>query len=65
MSLLKTPYEISIWEDRLTFVDPDGNEYNSNNIPSDTVIMTSYFKEIKLCIIGSDTLEAPFRAFEP
>jgi hypothetical protein len=29
MSLIKKPYEISIWRDVLVYVGKDGNEYHS------------------------------------
>lgn len=64
MSILKTPYEISVWEDRLTLVDADGNEYDKI-VPEDVKIIGSYFKEIKLCIIGSNSMNTPIRAQEP
>ena len=45
MSLVK-PYEISLWEDKLS---EDG----------------TYYEEVKLGIIGSDTMEAQSRAYNP
>ena len=64
MSLFKTPYEISLWEDRLTYVDQERNEYEMI-VPNDVVIATSYYKEKKICVIGADTFEAPIRAINP
>ena len=46
--LLKKPYEISVWEDRLVTED---------NI--------SYYKEVKLAVIGSDKMTSPNRAYDP
>ena len=46
--ILKKPYEISIWEDRLIV---DGED--------------SYYQEIKVAVIGSDTMEAPNRVYSP
>ena len=65
-SLLKIPYEISLWDDRLTYVDGDGNEYDDfAKVPEGDVNTVQYYKEKKLCVIGSSTMEAPFRAIEP
>lgn len=64
MSILKGPYEISIWDDRLTLVDSNGIEY-ADEVPAGTIISASYFKEIKLCVIGSNTMNSPIRAHEP
>ena len=66
MQLIKKPYEISLWEDKFTYVLNNGTEYeNIQEIPSSANIKTSYYKEKKLCIIGSNTLEAPVRAINP
>lgn len=64
MSVLKTPYEISLWEDRLTFVDENGNEYE-NSMPEGIAVKTSYLKEIKLCIIGANYFSAPINVYDP
>ena len=56
----KKPYEISIWEDRLVTV-PVQN-VDGAGAKDET---TSYYKEIKLAVIGSDTMESPNRAFDP
>ena len=56
----KKPYEISIWEDRLVTV-PVQNVDGAGA----TDETTSYYKEIKLAVIGSDTMESPNRAFDP
>ena len=64
MGISKIPHEISVWEDRLTIVDFDEKEYDGREIiPSDIKIMTSYFKEIKLCSIGSDEMNSPIAAY--
>jgi hypothetical protein len=47
--MLKQPYEISIWDDILTTA--------ANG--------STYFKENKIAIIGSNTMTAPFRCREP
>lgn len=63
--LIKKPYEISVWEDILTFVDAKGNLITS--IPEDysTQIITQFYDEKKVCVIGSDTMSAPIRVVEP
>lgn len=64
MNLTKIPYEISLWEDRLTLVDVDGNEYD-NFVSLDIQAETQYYKEKKLCVIGADTMDSIFRVVEP
>lgn len=64
MGIFRKPYEISLWEDRLTLVDSDFNEYQGF-VPSNTSIIGSYYKETKICIIGSDEMDAPICAMEP
>lgn len=64
MNLTKIPYEISLWEDRLTLVDVDGNEYD-NFVNLDVQVETQYYKEKKLCVIGADTMDSIFRVVEP
>lgn len=46
--ILKKPYEISVWENRLVTTDDD-----------------SYLEEVKLAVIGSDTMTAPNRVYSP
>ena len=45
--LIKKPYEISLWEDRLVTEDNK-----------------SYYKEVKLAVIGSNTMHSPNKAFD-
>lgn len=67
MDILRKPYEISLWEDVLTFVvrraDGIKIEYEEK-IPSDATgqVIAQYYKERKICIIGSDTMTTPIRA---
>lgn len=67
MDILRKPYEISLWEDVLTFVvrRADGIEIEyEEKIPSDATgqVIAQYYKERKICIIGSDTMTTPIRA---
>jgi hypothetical protein len=64
MKVFKKPYEISLWEDRLTFVDTSMKEYESF-VPEGVTVATSYYRERKICIIGSHTLASPARAINP
>ena len=64
MKNFKKPYEISLWEDRLVFVDYNLKEYE-NVVPNGVSIATSYYKERKICTIGSHLLNAPIRAINP
>jgi hypothetical protein len=67
MDITRKPYEISLWEDVLTFVvqraDGIKIEYEEK-IPSDASgqVIAQYYKERKICIIGSDTMNTPIRA---
>lgn len=49
MNVIKKPYEISIWEDELV----NNESYNPNN---DLSLNSTYLKEKKLFVIGSDTM---------
>ena len=71
MAILKKPYEISLWEDVLTFVaettDELGNIFVNkyeNSLPSDFSgkVLAQYYQEKKICIIGSDIMDSPIRA---
>ena len=62
MSIFKTPYELSVWDDVLTLVDSEDNEYEME-IPSNVSIRATYYKEKKLFIIGTHEMDSPFRAF--
>ena len=67
MDIIKKPYEISLWEDVLVFVvtRADGivTEYE-NSLPEGVSgqVTAQYYKERKVCIIGSDTMDTPIRA---
>lgn len=63
--IIKKPYEISLWEDVLTFVYENGKESEGKIIDSYGAIKTQYFKEKKICVIGSDTMNTPIRAVQP
>ena len=53
MEITKKPYEISLWEDELiSATDSKGNPIQ-------------YYKEIKIAIIGSDTMDSPARCVNP
>lgn len=78
-NLINRPYEISLWEDVLTFVVSFYNEvgafvkkqeyYGSLEgfvNPENYLTQTEqYYKEQKVCVIGSDTMIAPIRAIQP
>lgn len=72
MSILKKPYEISIWDDVLVFkirkkgttVDEDILPEEAENI-GEYELKYQYYKEKKIAIIGSDTMSAPWRAVNP
>ena len=65
--IIKKPYEISLWDDILVFVvkKSDGTEVEYEKyIPDEATgsVKTQYYKERKLCIIGSNTMTSPARA---
>ena len=65
MELIKKPYEISLWEDVLTFVVKNGNyitEYEESLEGTVGQVIAQYYKERLICIIGSDTMDTPIRA---
>lgn len=78
-NLINRPYEISLWEDVLTFAVSFYNEVgtfikkqeyygslaNFENPEGYLTQTEQYYKEQKICIIGSDTMTTPIRAFQP
>ena len=74
-NIIKKPYEISLWDDDLVFrvkYIKDGKEIkvkeylgslkDFEEIEGATTEITQYYKERKICIIGSDTMDTPIRA---
>jgi hypothetical protein len=64
MDLIKKPYEISLWEDILTFVYEDGETSEEKMEGGHGAVVAQYYKERKICIIGSDTMDTPIRAVQ-
>lgn len=62
MDLIRKPYEISLWEDILTFVYEDGKETEGKVENGHGAVTAQYYKERKICIIGSNTMNTPIRA---
>lgn len=65
MDIRKKPYEISLWEDVLTIVYEDGFETEGTIINEHGPVVAQYYKERKICVIGSDTMDTPIRATQP
>lgn len=68
MENLKRPYEISLWEDILTFVvDNEGDiiKYEGSLEGAIGQVKAQYYQERKICTIGSNTMDTPIRAHEP
>jgi hypothetical protein len=71
MSIAKKPYEISLWEDVLIFVGRQKSDgairKMEGKIPSDFegTIEGQYYEEVKICVIGSDTMDSPARCVNP
>lgn len=63
--ILKKPYEISIWEDVLTFIGESGATYTVIDDSVNEPIIAQFYDERKLYIIGSDTMNTPIRAMSP
>ena len=61
MELIRKPYEISLWEDVLVWVGKSGEEYLDVTKMEEEVDY-QYYKEIKLCTIGSDSMQSQNRA---
>lgn len=64
-TILKKPYEISLWKDILTFRDINGKESEGSISEDLTTIAHQYYKERKICVIGSNTMDSPIRAVQP
>ena len=64
-NLMRLPHEISLWEDVLTVVDNDGNEYSGFVDISKIQVSAQYYKEKKLCVISSDKIESPTHVVDP
>ena len=68
MDIIKKPYEISLWEDILTFVVKVGDnliEYEGSLEGAVGQVVAQYYKERLICVIGSDTMDTPIRAVQP
>ena len=64
--LTKLPYEISLWEDRLTVVYEDGSEDDGlAETSTEKPVVGQYYKEHKLCVIGSNTMDTGLGIVEP
>lgn len=64
MDIMKKPYEISLWEDQLVFVGESGASY-ADIIEAEEPIVSQYYKEIKVAVIGSNTMDSPARCVNP
>ena len=65
MSILKKPYEISLWKDVLVFVYEDGETTDEKIVSGHGAVVAQYYDERKMFIIGSDTMDTPMRAMQP
>ena len=65
--LLKKPYQISLWEDKVVYIiEQEGIIKEVEILPPDNyILLNEYNKEIKVAIIGSDTMDSPIRAISP
>ena len=61
-NIIKKPYEISLWDDDLTFKYADNYTSTGKIVEGHGAVVAQYYKERKICIIGSDTMDTPIRA---
>ena len=64
MEMLKKPYEISLWEDALVFIGKSGALYEDITKANEEIV-NQYYKEIRLCTIGSNTMDTLARCVNP
>ena len=64
MEILKKPYEISLWEDILVFIGKSGALYEDITKANEEIV-NQYYKEVRLCTIGSNTMESLARCVNP
>lgn len=64
MGILKKPYEISLWEDILVFIGESGALYEDITKANEEIV-NQYYKEIRLCTIGSNTMDSLARCVNP
>ena len=62
-NLFKKHYEISLWEDVLSFAYEDGTIGEEIMEGGHGAVIAQFFKERKICVIGSDTMDTPIRAY--
>lgn len=60
--ILRKPYEISVWSDEPHYILTDGTDTTD---VTQGVIVNDYIKEIKVGVIGSNTMDTPIKAFNP
>ena len=66
MNIIKKPYEISIWRDKLIYVGKDGNTYDSlQDMSGITTVDYQSYDEERLAVIGSDVMTSPARIVNP
>lgn len=76
--ILKKPYEISLWDDDLVFrvkyfkngsllkeKEYIGSLKDFESIDGTTTEIVQYYKERKICVIGSSSMNTPIRAVNP
>ena len=76
--ILKKPYEISLWDDDLVFrvryfkngsllkeKEYIGSLKDFETISGTTTEIVQYYKERKICVIGSSSMNTPIRAVNP
>ena len=62
MDIFKKPYELSLWEDVLCFVYENGFIGEGAIENGHGAVLHQFYKERKLCVIGSNTMDSPIRA---
>ena len=67
MSIIKKPYEISIWKDLLMYVGTpkSGKTSPTSNLADLSKVDYQYYDEERLAVIGSDVMTSPARVVNP
>lgn len=66
--VLRKPYQISLWEDRVYYIYSKGGVIcETDYLPTEEefTLINEYTKELRLAIIGSDTMESNIKAINP
>lgn len=63
--ILRKPYEISVWQDQQHYILSDGTDTTVLIELQGKTVVNDYLEEIKVGVIGSNTMDTPIRALNP